>query len=345
MNQAAVQSLQQTRYSILDLVPYPEGKSIADAYRSSVSLAQHAEKWGYHRYWMAEHHGLEGIASAATSILIGNVAGQTKTIRVGSGGIMLPNHAPLMIAEQFGTLETLYPNRIDLGLGRAPGTDQTTMRALRRGLSAKGDDFPELIDELLFYFQKPEPGQKVRAIPGEGLNIPIWILGSSTYSGRLAAMLGRPYAFAGHFAPDQMLQAFEIYRKNFERSSVLEKPYTMAGIPIIAAETDEEAEHLATSLYLRILSLIRGQLKPTPPPVDSMDLFWTTRERDHVENMMKLLIVGSPETIRRKLEVFLQVTQVDELIITSDIFDHDKRLESYRLISNVFSGASSSAFS
>ncbi|RYG59198.1 LLM class flavin-dependent oxidoreductase, partial [bacterium] len=270
-----MKTLDQVRYSILDLVPYPEGKSIADAYKSSVTLAQHAEAWGYHRYWMAEHHSLEGIAGAATSVLIGHVAGHTKTIRVGSGGIMLPNHAPLMIAEQFGTLATLYPNRIDLGLGRAPGTDQTTMRALRRGLSSKGDDFPELIDELLFYFQKSEPGQKVRAIPGEGIDVPIWILGSSTYSGRLAAMLGRPYAFAGHFAPDQMLQAYDIYRKNFEPSSVLEKPHTMAGIPIIAAATDEEAEYLATSLYLRFLGLIRGQLKPTPPPVESMDLLWT----------------------------------------------------------------------
>ena len=319
--------------SVLDLVPYQQGSTVSDALRNAVDLAQHAESWGYKRYWLAEHHNLEGIASAATAVLIGHIAGQTKTIRVGSGGIMLPNHAPLMVAEQFGTLATLYPNRIDLGLGRAPGTDPTTMRALRRGLHSTGEDFPELIDELLYYFQEPEAGQKVRAIPGEATDVPIWILGSSLYSAKLAAMLGRPYAFAGHFAPDQMLSAFSVYRSQFEPSAVLDRPLTIAGIPIIAAESDERAHYLSTSLYQRVLSLVRGGLKPTPPPVENMDLLWTTRERAAVESMLKLVVIGGPETVRERIQKFIEVTKVDELIITSDHFDHRDRLASYRIIS------------
>lgn len=319
--------------SVLDLVPYQQGSTISDAFRNSVDLAQNAEAWGYKRYWLAEHHNLEGIASAATAVLIGHIASQTRSIRVGSGGIMLPNHAPLMVAEQFGTLATLYPNRIDLGLGRAPGTDPTTMRALRRGLHSTGEDFPELIDELLYYMQAAEPGRKVRAIPGEGLYVPITILGSSLYSAKLAAKLGRPYAFAGHFAPDQMLAAFSIYRSQFEPSSILNRPYVIAGIPIIAAETDAHADFLSTSLRQRILSLVRGGLKPTPPPVETMDLLWTTRERDHVESMLKLAIIGGPQTVRDRVEKFRKLTDVDELIVTSDLFDHRDRLASYRMIS------------
>ena len=327
-----MKSLSHTEISVLDLVPYPEGKTIADAFRNTLELSQAAEKWGYSRYWMAEHHNLEGIASAATSILIGYVAGNTKSIRVGSGGIMLPNHAPLVIAEQFGTLATLYPNRIDLGLGRAPGSDATTMRALRKDHGSRGVDFSEIIDELVGYLDESREDQKVKAIPGAGMNIPIWILGSSLYSAQLAARLGRPYAFAGHFAPGAMEEAFELYRHQFLPSKYLSQPRTMAGISIIAAETNEHAQYLATSMQQRFVSLVRGALRPTPPPVKHMDSFWTVQEKATVQSMTRTMIVGDKETVRRGMQNFIDSTQVDELIITSDVYDHQERLKSFELI-------------
>lgn len=328
-----MKSLSDTSISVLDLVPYPQGKTISDAFKNTLELSKKAEEWGYKRYWMAEHHNLEGIASAATSILIGYVAANTKTIRVGSGGIMLPNHAPLVIAEQFGTLETLYPGRIDLGLGRAPGSDAITMRALRRDHGERGVDFSELIEELVGYFAPARPDQKLKAIPGSGLEIPIWILGSSRFSAQLAARLGRPYAFAGHFAPGAMEEAFELYRHQFLPSRYLSKPYTMAGISIVAADTNEHAEYLSTSLKQRFVSLIRGNLRQTPPPVKDMRPFWTVQEEATVQSMSRTMIVGDKETVRRKMQDFIDSTQVDELMITSDVYEHSERLHSFKIIS------------
>lgn len=329
-----MKSLSQTAISVLDLVPYPEGKNISDAFKNTLELSQHAEKLGYLRYWMAEHHNLEGIASAATAVLIGYVAGNTKSIRVGSGGIMLPNHAPLVVAEQFGTLATLYPDRIDLGLGRAPGSDAATMRALRRDHGARGVDFGELIEELVSYTSESQEDQRVKAIPGAGITIPIWILGSSLYSAQLAARLGRPYAFAGHFAPGAMEEAFELYRHQFLPSRYLSKPHTMAGISIIAADTTEHAQFLATSMYQRFVSLVRGGLRPTPPPVKHMDAYWTIQEKMTVESMTRTMIVGDKESVRRGMQNFIDSTQVDELIITSDVYDHKERLKSFEIIAD-----------
>jgi luciferase family oxidoreductase group 1 len=320
--------------SILNLANYPQGKTITDAFHTTLDLAKHAEEWGYKRYWLAEHHNLEGIASAATAVLIGYVAGGTQTIRVGSGGIMLPNHAPLVIAEQFGTLETLYPGRIDLGLGRAPGTDQLTMRALRGG-GINADEFPEQIEELLFYFSKAEPGQKIKAIPGAGLQIPIWILGSSLFSARLAARLGRPYAFAGHFAPQMLQEALGIYRAEFRPSDVLDKPRVMVGVQIVAADTDAKAEYLATSVYQTFLSLIRGTLRQTPPPVADMNKIWQPHEEGAVQSMMKNMVVGSPETVTRKLQELLAKTRADELIFTTGVYDYADRLRSFEIVSQI----------
>ncbi len=316
--------------SILDLAKVSEGGTIKEAYHQSKILAQLVERLGYHRYWLAEHHNIEGISSAATSILIGYIAENTNTIRVGSGGIMLPNHSPYIIAEQFGTLATLYPDRIDLGLGRAPGTDQATMRALRR--NANETDFGELIGELLYYFAKPEPGQKIRAIPGEGIDIPIYILGSSFYSAHLAARLGRPYSFAGHFAPRALIQALDIYRSEFQPSAALDKPYVMIGVPVIAAETDELADYLATSVQQTFLGLVRGDRKLVHPPVKDMNEIWTTQERLAVESMLRLLVTGSPKTVRKKLDELIDVTGADELIITSDTFDPADRMRSFEFI-------------
>jgi len=324
--------LSQTPLSILDLAKYSEGQSVADAFRKSKELAQAAEKWGFKRFWLAEHHNIEGVASAATSILISYIADHTKTIRVGSGGIMLPNHPPLVIAEQFGTLATLYPGRIDLGLGRAPGTDQGTAKALRRDPMA-GMDFGPMVEELLYFLGEPKPGQKLRAIPGAGADIPIWILGSSTYSARLAAQMGRPYAFAGHFAPAAMLEAFEIYRRYFEPSEALDKPWTMAGVPVLAADTDEEAEFLATSVKQIFLSLVRGQPRATLPPVHTMS--WSPAEEAAVHSMTKMLIVGSPLKVRLGLQKFIADTGADELIITSEPYDAEKRLRSFELIAQI----------
>ena len=273
-----MKQLAQTPLSVLDLVNFPQGKTVADAFQRTRELAQHTEALGYQRYWMAEHHNLAGIASSATPILIGYVAENTKTIRVGSGGIMLPNHSPMVVAEQFGTLATLYPGRIDLGLGRAPGTDPLTSRALRRDLTTRAADFGELIGELEYFLAPAEDGQKLKAIPGAGIDIPLWILGSSLYSAELAARLGRPYAFAGHFAPAQLLEALQIYRARFQPSRHLARPHTMVGVAAVAADDDAHAQFLSTSSRQRILSLIRGNLKQTPPPVKTMDGLWSDRK-------------------------------------------------------------------
>ena len=330
--------LSDTAISILDLVPILEGKTSADSFKTSMDLAQHAEKWGYTRYWLAEHHNMPGIASSATSILIGYIASGTKTIRVGSGGIMLPNHAPLVVAEQFGTLETLYPGRIDLGLGRAPGTDQVTAMALRRDLHSAGEDFPANVEELRSYLAPATPGQRVRAVPGEGLNIPIWLLGSSTFSAQLAGLLGLPFSFASHFAPTMLHTALKVYRDSFRPSETLKKPYAMAGINVIAADTDDEARRLATSLYMSFLNVIRGTANKMKPPVDSMDDKWDMSEMYAVQQMLVYSFIGSPATIKSELQQFLDSTQVDEIVVTSNIYDHAARLRSYEILAELKKG-------
>ena len=331
-----MKSLSAVKVSVLDLAPIREGKSIADTFRYSLELARHVEKLGFERFWMAEHHNLDGIASAATSVLLGYIAGGTSKIRVGSGGIMLPNHSSLVVAEQFGTLETLYPGRIDLGLGRAPGTDQITMRALRRHLEQSGDDFAEQVQELQYYFSEPEPGQRIRAIPGAGLKIPLWILGSSLYSAQLAAALGLPYAFAGHFAPDAMLDAIKLYRDQFQASSVLQKPYVMIGTQAVAAETDEEAEFLATTLYQRFLNLIRNQRMALKPPVKDMSALWNEEEKHALQSKLRYAAIGGPVRLKQQFEAIIELTGADELIINCEPYDQVARLRSYELISNVF---------
>jgi luciferase family oxidoreductase group 1 len=318
------------RFSVLDLAPVRSDGTIAEAFRNSLDLAQHAEAWGFTRFWLAEHHNMPGIASAATSVLIGHVAGGTLTLRVGSGGIMLPNHAPLIIAEQFGTLATLYPERIDLGVGRAPGTDRLTARALRRGLDEE-DDFPQQLAELLAYLGPVQVGQRVQAVPGSGTNVPIWLLGSSTFSAQLAASLGLPFAFASHFAPELLLPALRIYRSGFRPSPFLDRPYAMAGVPLVAARTDTEANRLATSPLLRHLRLIRGEPIFTPPPVATMDGLWNETEKKIVESRLGVAIIGGPESVRRKLTEFLTVTEADEIIVTSDVYDQTARLESFEI--------------
>ncbi|MEP7367848.1 MAG: LLM class flavin-dependent oxidoreductase [Acidobacteriota bacterium] len=318
------------RYSILDLAPVKTGGTCAEAFRQTLDLARHAERWGYNRFWLAEHHNMSGIASAATSVLIGHVAGGTSTIRVGSGGIMLPNHASLVIAEQFGTLETLYPGRIDLGVGRAPGSDTLTARALRRDMASE-DDFPAQVAELLAYLAPARPGQRLKAVPGEGTNVSVWLLGSSTFSAQLAAQMGLPFAFASHFAPELLFQALSIYRDQFQPSQYLAAPYAIAGVPLVAAETDAEAQRLATSPIQRFLSLIRGHGVFTPPPIDSMEGPWSHDERRIVESKMAVALVGGPDTIRHKAAEFVRATGVDEVIFTSDIYDHAARLRSFEI--------------
>lgn len=327
--------LQKTKFSILDLAPIAEGQAISESFQHTLNLAQKAEAWGYERFWLAEHHNLEGISSAATAVLIGYVAAGTKTIRVGSGGVMLPNHAPLVIAEQFGTLETLYPGRIDLGLGRAPGTDGWTMRALRRDMSGKELEFADLVQELQYYFAPAQPGQKVRAIPGAGIAVPIWLLGSSLYSAQLAALLGLPYAFAGHFAPEMMEHALEIYERGFQPSAVLDKPYAMLGVQVIAADSDAEAERLATTNYQRFLGIIRNQRVNLRPPVDSMDSIWSPAEKEAVLSKLRLAVIGGPEKVRVGLEKIIAATGVQELMIVSDAFSHQDRLKSFEIIASL----------
>ena len=322
--------------SVLDLSPVIEGESPADSFRKSLDLAQHAERLGFKRFWLAEHHNMSGIASAATSVVIGYVAAGTSKIRVGSGGIMLPNHAPMVIAEQFGTLESLYPNRIDLGLGRAPGSDQMTARALRRTLQTDGDDFPELLAELQFFFQSPVENQRVQAVPGGGLNVPIWLLGSSGFSAQLAGQLGLPFAFAAHFSPESLLPALELYRRNFQPSDALEKPYAMVALNVFAAETDAEAERLATSQHQSFLNLIRGKPGKIKPPVDSMDDIWTAQEKALVQSRVGGSIIGNAETVKAKLDQFLSETNADELIINAMMFDHAARLRSYQIVADVW---------
>jgi luciferase family oxidoreductase group 1 len=322
-------------FSVLDLSNIPQGGTAGDALHRSRELARHAERLGYRRFWLAEHHNMPGIASAATALAIAHVAGGTSTIRVGAGGIMLPNHAPLVIAEQFGTLESLFPGRIDLGLGRAPGTDQPTARALRRGDLNSADTFPEDVQELQAYFRPTVKGQIVQAVPGAGLNVPIWLLGSSLFGAQLAAALGLPYAFASHFAPDHLEQALAVYRQDFRPSAALKQPYAMAAIGVVAADTDAAAARLATSLQQSFVTLRRGQPGPLPPPVDRMDGLWTPQEKANVEHAFREAVIGSPDTVRRGLTAFLQRTRVDELMVTAAIFDHAARLRSFEIIAEV----------
>jgi luciferase family oxidoreductase group 1 len=322
------------RLSILDLAFVPEGSTPGDALRRSLDLAQHAERWGYHRFWLAEHHNMIGIASAATAVAIGYVAGGTNTIRVGSGGIMLPNHAPLVIAEQFGTLESLYPGRIDLGLGRAPGTDQRTVRALRRDPSA-ADSFPHDVAELQSYFAPTREGQAVQAVPGAGLNVPIWILGSSTFGAQLAAELGLPYAFASHFAPSELHEAILLYRRLFQPSAQLAKPYVAAGVNVFAADTDAEGRRLFTSAQQSFTNLLRGTRGRLKPPIDDINTYWNMAEKMQASAMLSCSFVGSPDTVRKGLAGFIERTEVDELIVASAMYDHAARLRSYELLSQV----------
>ncbi|HEX9930264.1 MAG TPA: LLM class flavin-dependent oxidoreductase [Pyrinomonadaceae bacterium] len=324
-------SFEDVSFSVLDLAPIVAGAKPAEALHNSLDLARHAEKLGYKRFWLAEHHNMTGIASAATAVVIGYVANGTSTIRVGSGGIMLPNHAPLVIAEQFGTLESLFPGRIDLGLGRAPGTDQPTMRALRRKLDG-ADDFPELLEELRFFLREPIDGQRVRAVPGAGLKIPIWLLGSSDFSARLAGESGLPFAFAGHFSPEYILPALEIYRNAFEPSDELQNPLAMLAINVIAAETDDEAWFLASSQFQSFLRLIRGTPGQLQPPVENMDELWSPQEKAIVESRLGGSIIGSPTTVNAQLERILEATKADELMINAMIFDHQARLRSYEIV-------------
>jgi len=321
--------------SVLDLVPVLYGKTASDSFRNSLDLAQNAEKFGFNRYWMAEHHNMDGVASSATSVLIAHIAAGTSSIRVGSGGIMLPNHAPLIIAEQFGTLESLFPGRIDLGLGRAPGTDQLTAMALRRNMDGSADDFEKSLMELRTYLSADNADSAVRAIPGEGLNIPIWLLGSSTYSAQLAGILGLPFAFASHFAPSMLFTALKIYQDSFRPSATLKQPYVMAVVNVIAADSDNEAEYLATSLYLTFLNIIKGTRKKLQPPVDDMSLVWNESERYAVMQMLNYTFIGSGKNVQYKLLEFAAATGVDELMVTSHIFDHEARVHSYELISEL----------
>jgi luciferase family oxidoreductase group 1 len=317
--------------SVLDLAFVPEGGTPADALRNTRDLAQHAEKWGYRRFWLAEHHNMVGIASAATAVVIGYVAANTRTIRVGAGGIMLPNHSPLVIAEQFGTLETLYPGRIDLGLGRAPGTDQRTLLALRR-TPESADSFPDDVLKLREYFEEPNPGQAVQAVPGAGLHVPIWILGSSLFGAQLAAILGLPYAFASHFAPAALLPALREYRSRFKPSKQLDRPYTAAGVNVFAAENDAEARRFFTSAQQQFTRMVRGTRGKLPPPIGNIESYWNPAEKAQASAMLKYSFVGSHETVRRDLTQFIQDTKVDELIVASAIYDHAARLRSYQLL-------------
>ena len=328
-------------FSVLDLSPICAGHTAADAFRNTLDLAQNVERLGYQRYWLAEHHNMPGIASAATAVVIGHVAAGTRTIRVGSGGIMLPNHAPLIIAEQFGTLESLFPGRIDLGLGRAPGTDMRTARALRRNLSGSDDSFPQDVMELIHYFSAPQStggptetvvmGSQVRAVPGAGLKVPLWILGSSLFGAQLAAELGLPFGFASHFAPDYLMQALAIYRERFKPSAQLQKPHALACIGVFAADTDQEARRLFTSLQQQFIALRRGTPGPLPPPLQSMEGHWSPQERAMVEHSLMYSVVGGPETVRRGLAEFIHATQVDELMITAQIYDHESRVRSFEI--------------
>lgn len=324
------------KLSVLDLSPITEGSHAAQSFQHSLDLAQHAEKWGYHRYWLAEHHAMPGIASAATSILIGHLAAGTKTIRVGAGGIMLPNHSPLVIAEQFGTLESLFPNRIDLGLGRAPGSDQLTAQALRRNIDSASDDFPQDVMALLNYFSE-EPKGPIKAVPGTGLNVPIWILGSSLFGAQLAAKLGLPYAFASHFAPAYMMQALEVYRETFTPSAYLAAPYVMLGFNVFAADTEEEAHFLASSMQQAFINLRSGNPTQLPPPVSNLWNRIGGAERAILNQVLSCSAIGDRDQVLNEIQTFIAKTKADEIMITSQIFDHAARLKSYEIMSAIYS--------
>jgi luciferase family oxidoreductase group 1 len=326
----------QPPLSVLDLAPIVEGSDAAQALRHSLDLARHAEAWGYRRYWVAEHHNMDGVASSATAVLVGYIAGGTQTIRVGSGGVMLPNHAPLVIAEQFGTLATLYPGRIDLGLGRAPGTDRMTMHALRRHLASRDEEegFPRDVVELQTYLGDAAPEHAVRAIPGTGTRVPIWLLGSSLYSAQLAAYLGLPFAFASHFAPELLLRALEAYRGGYRASAEWPAPHAMVGVNVVAADSDEEAAFAFTSIQQRFLGMQRGQRGPLPRPIDPVQLeaMWSPQEKAGVQRMLAATAVGSPQSVRKQLAAIVEQTAADELIVAGAIHDHTARLQSYRLL-------------
>ncbi|WP_144460540.1 LLM class flavin-dependent oxidoreductase [Siminovitchia fortis] len=336
MNSPSIKKFHGIPLSVLDLAPITEGSNASESFKNSAQLAQHVEKWGFNRYWLAEHHNMPGIASSATSVLIGHIAGSTKTIRVGAGGIMLPNHATLVIAEQFGTLESLYPGRIDLGLGRAPGSDQATAFALRRTLNRGAEEFPQQLEELQNYFSE-NPVGRVHAYPGRGLNIPIWLLGSSDFSARLAALKGLPFSFASHFAPQYTLPALRLYRDNFQPSDVLEKPYAMVGVNIIAADTEERAKWLATSQQQQFLSLIRNMPSQLKPPIDDIEKAWSPFERASVEQTLDTgyTFVGTPDKVKEQLEKVIESTEADEVIVNSQIFYQEDRLRSYEILAEM----------
>ncbi|WP_174492961.1 LLM class flavin-dependent oxidoreductase [Acinetobacter sp. Marseille-Q1623] len=331
-----MRSLKNTQFSILELAPVRENQDVAFSLHHALELAQHAEKLGYDRLWLAEHHNMDGIASSATAVLLGYLLANTHSLKVGSGGIMLPNHAPLVVAEQFGTLATLYPNRIELGLGRAPGSDQVTMRALRRGRQETEEQFPNDVVEILSYFADAQPHQRITATPGQGTHVPVWLLGSSLFSAQLAARLGLPYSFASHFAPRMLGQAIALYRDNFQASAYLDQPYVSMGVPTVVAETDAEAEYLATSVYQRIQNLVTGapsiKLKP---PVESMEGRWSVAEKMAVQNFLAMAQIGSPTTVKQGLENLLEQYEVDEFIFTCDIYDTQKRLDNFSLLMDI----------
>ncbi|MDH4986350.1 LLM class flavin-dependent oxidoreductase [Aminobacter anthyllidis] len=332
-----------TTLSVLDLSPVTEGSTAGQSLRNTLDLARHAEKLGFHRYWLAEHHNMAGIASAATSVVIAHVAAGTSTIRVGAGGIMLPNHAPLVIAEQFGTLAALHPGRIDLGIGRAPGTDMLTARALRRNLEAGVDNFPQDVVELMGYFEPATPDQRIRAVPGEGEQVEVWVLGSSLYGAQLAAMLGLPYAFASHFAPSELDHAIEIYRSRFQPSERLAKPYVMAGINIVAADSDAEAKLLFTSVQQAFVNLRSGRPGRLPAPIEGYERELDPVARQMLSQTLACAVVGSPETVRRGVEAFIARTGADELMVTAQVFDHAARKRSYEILAEVGAGLAKAA--
>lgn len=329
-------NLQQVRFSMLELASLRQDESgPGPALQRALQTARHVETLGFERFWVAEHHNMDAVASSATAVFMGFIAANTQRIRVGSGGIMLPNHAPLMVAEQIGTLAALYPDRIDLGLGRAPGTDPATARALRRHMTADADSFPDDVVEVMGYLAPRQPGQRIIAMPGVNSNVPVWLLGSSLFSAQLAAQMGLPYSFASHFAPRFMMQAIELYRSQFQPSQYLDKPKVMLGVPLVLADTDEQAQFLATTAYQRVLSLFRGQTRALCPPLASMEGVWTPAEEQGVQDFLGMAIVGSPQTARQQLEVLLEHTQADELIFTCDVFDIDDRLHSLSLLAGL----------
>ncbi|AMW79173.1 hypothetical protein AMD27_09875 [Acinetobacter sp. TGL-Y2] len=327
-----MRTLKDIKFSVLELAPVRDDKTVEFSLKHALELAQHIEKLGYERLWLAEHHNMDGIASSATAVLLGYLLANTQTLKLGSGGIMLPNHAPLVVAEQFGTLATLYPNRVELGLGRAPGTDQVTMRALRRGRQETEEQFPQDVLEILSYVGDAKPNQSITATPGQGTHVPVWLLGSSLFSAQLAAKLGLPYSFASHFAPRMLGQAIQLYRENFEPSIYLDQPYVSMGVPTAIAETDEEAEYLATSAYQRVLGLMRGESLKLKAPVANIQVHWSAAEKMSVDNFFAMAQIGSPETVKMGLEQLLIPYDVDEFIFTCDIYDTQKRIRNFELL-------------